>query len=116
MNTVPDSLPAEQPPSVPQGSTPRPSVADRALEQLAYEETLLRERILSLEGDVDTYRAIAVTGIHVAHDLTRQRDAARAQLAALREEYRAFRARMLADGGTFVNTSRHSHRRRVRSR
>lgn len=67
----------------------RPTVADTALEHLALDEADLRERVGELEGDVVTYRSIAVEAIHALHQLTQQ-------VRRVRDENRHLRAQVRA--------------------
>lgn len=55
---------------------PECTYLDMAMEILADSEAELRERIASLEADVEVYRLIALQAIHALHDVTIQRDAA----------------------------------------
>lgn len=57
---------------------------DALVEALAYGEAELRERVLSLEADVESYRLLAQQAIHALHDVISERDRLRHQLHMLR--------------------------------
>ncbi|MFN7982942.1 MAG: hypothetical protein U0Q11_13870 [Vicinamibacterales bacterium] len=72
--------------------------ASMALETLAADDAealealhLASERIRSLESDIVVYRTMAQEGIHAMSRLLKERDSARAQVARLRDELRAYR-------------------------
>jgi hypothetical protein len=59
------------------------TLPDLVIEALADSEASLRERVQSLEQDVEAYRGLAVEAIHALHYVTRERD--RLRLAARRD-------------------------------
>ena len=61
---------------------------DLAVETQSDEIVLLRERVSSLEEDVEVYREIAQQAIHTAHDVTVDRDRLRRQNRELRDRVR----------------------------
>lgn len=73
---------------------------DSVIEELADSEARLLERIGELEEAVARYRILAVAAIHDLARLTTERDAKARQLAALREEYTALRARVKSGTST----------------
>lgn len=58
------------------------------VEALAGAEAELRERVLSLEADVDAYRELAQQALHALYDLTLERDHLRTHNRRLQEENR----------------------------
>lgn len=63
-----------------------------ALEHRALTEIELRERIASLEQDVDTYRVVAQEAIHALHHAVADRDRLTRENIRLRELLRERRA------------------------
>ena len=63
-----------------------------ALEMANDDVVLLLERVASLEADVDVYREIAQQAIHVAHDVTADRDRLRRRGNQRVEDIRPLRA------------------------
>jgi len=57
------------------------------IETLCESQLLLRERVASLEADVDAYRLVAQQALHHLHDLTRTHDRLQAQYRSLIEQY-----------------------------
>jgi hypothetical protein len=64
---------------------------DDVIEALAQSEAELLERIVDLTTERDSYRLVAVQGIHVLHELQAELERVRRQHERLSEEYRAFR-------------------------
>ena len=71
------------------------TVADGVIDTLAASEAELLARVQSLEADVLAYRELAQQALHALADLTVRLDRRRVELTELRDEYRAFRARVL---------------------
>ena len=90
--------------SEPAASAPEPArrrdLADD-LEILAFAgaEIELRERVASLESDVQSYRELAAAAIAALHDLTLERDRLRRAFRAQQREFRDFRERVMFDAG-----------------
>jgi hypothetical protein len=72
---------------------------DLALEQLAADEALLRERLESVEADRDTYREVALTAIAALAETTGERNQYRRRLHELQDEFSQFRARIMREDG-----------------
>ncbi|MCC7244017.1 MAG: hypothetical protein IT180_19000 [Acidobacteria bacterium] len=70
---------------------------DVALEHLAYDEALLRERVAELEADVVAYRALLHQALGVAHNLITDRDRLRDRYHAALDEARRLRADLATD-------------------
>lgn len=68
------------------------AVVNVVAEDLAAGEAMWRERAISLEADVDVYRALAKEAIEALAALTKERDSLRQQLAASRQELSQLRA------------------------
>jgi hypothetical protein len=68
---------------------------DLVIDALAQSEAEQLERLVSLEQDVQAYRELARLALTGLHDLAVERDRLRAQLAQLRDEYRALRVQIL---------------------
>jgi len=77
----------------------QPSSADLALEAMAYDEALARERIASLEADCAALRLTLHEAVAGLYHVTLERERLRDQLTALRDEYRALRERLLVEAG-----------------
>lgn len=64
---------------------------DLALEHLAADEAVLREQLADMTSERDAYRDAWKVAVHHHHDLMRETESLRRQLARLRDEYRAVR-------------------------
>lgn len=71
------------------------TACDIVIADLAAETVTLRERISSLEADVDAYRTVSQQTIHALHELMRERDRLREQYHRLLDEYRHVREKIL---------------------
>lgn len=65
------------------------------IEDLAYENVVLNERVASLEADNRTYHELAVAGFDALRAKTLELKSLQRIHRDLREEYRQFRVRML---------------------
>jgi hypothetical protein len=72
---------------------------DLVIEELADAEAELRERIASLEADVDSYRELAIAAFDALHDLTVARDRERVQHQHLKGAYRALCEGLMLQAG-----------------
>jgi hypothetical protein len=70
---------------------------DLTIENQAHEIVMLRERITSLEDDVESYRQMAIAGIVALHDRTVERDRLREQHRRLQDEYRNLRETLMRE-------------------
>jgi hypothetical protein len=78
---------------------PGPTFCDLAREHLALEALDVRERVASLESDVESYRALALQAIEELHYVTAEHNRLRRQLRVLfnaAREYAAARQRRAA--------------------
>lgn len=69
-------------------------VDDLVIEAFARDDVLLRERIISLEADVRSYRELSQQALTVVHDLSLERDRLRQRNRQLLEENQALRAEL----------------------
>jgi hypothetical protein len=68
---------------------------DDTIEAFALSEAQLLDRIADLQADIQSYRDVAVAGLHHAHDLQIENDRLGRNLKNLQDEYRAFRAQVM---------------------
>ena len=62
---------------------------DLTIEHLTADKLELLDRLRDLEADLQSYRELALAGVHALHHLTRERDHLHVRLLVLLEELRA---------------------------
>lgn len=75
-----------------------PTAIQLVIEDLALSEVYLREDIHRLQADIRVSRELLSATLEHLLDRTHERDRLREQLQALRDEYAAFRARVMLAG------------------
>jgi hypothetical protein len=81
------------------GTNNLPDFRDLVITQLTDDEVLLKERIASLESDLGVYRELTCAAFDALRDLTVRYKRLQESSNQLRDEYAAFRERILLQDG-----------------